>query len=291
MLAAKGRSFHWARRLLGSVHAARATTLYAFCRHIDDLADEAACPQAARAALANALRAVDTGHSTDPALTGGLRLMRECRFDLHPVRALIAGAASDTHPVRVPDEAALLAYCHAVAGTVGLMMCRVLDVHDPAALPHAASLGTAMQLVNICRDVSEDAAAGRRYLPATLVGDLPPAALIDPAPELRPRLRQCVAALLDLADTHYRRGEQGLAYLPVGARGGILVAARLYRAIGTRLRQRDYAYWEGRAVVGGGAKAALTARALLTAPLRPQFWRPPAAHALPHAWVKAGHAP
>ena len=67
-------------------------------------------------------------------------------------------------------------------------------------------------------------------------------------------------------------GEAGLPYLPVGARSAILVAARLYRAIGTRLRRRDHAYWAGRVVVHRGAKTLLTAHALLTAPVRPSFW-------------------
>lgn len=278
VLASKGRSFHWARHLLSPIHAARATRLYAFCRYIDDLADESASTDAAREALAAASYSIRTGRSRNPVIIDAIDLMRECAIDPAIVLELIRGVASDAEPVRIADEAALLRYCYHVAGTVGLMMCRVLDVDDPAALPHAIDLGIGMQLSNICRDVAADAASGRRYLPASMVGDLPPEALIDPAEALRPLLRRCIAVLLDHADTYYRSGEAGLAYLPIGARSAILVAARLYRAIGTRLRQRGHAYWSGRVAVHGGAKTLLTAHALLTAPVKPSFWSAPRRH-------------
>ncbi len=278
VLKAKGRSFHWARYLLGSAHAARATRLYAFCRYIDDLADNATSIDAAQQKLAAANRAITAGRSFDPLISDALSLMRECRIDPLIVLELIKGVASDLDSVRMPDEEALLRYCYRVAGTVGLMMCRVLDVDDSAAFPHAIDLGIGMQLTNICRDVADDAAAGRRYLPSSMIGDLVPRALINPTDSLRPRLRQCLADLLDLADHHYRSGQQGLAYLPISARGAMLVAGRVYRAIGVQLRRHDYAYWEKRMVVHNSTKAALTASALLTMVVTPSFWRPSHPH-------------
>ncbi len=277
-LAAKGRSFHWARRLLGKTHAARATRLYGFCRHLDDLADEAASIETARANLAAARQAIASGESSDPVLNDGLRLMTECRIAPGILLELIQGLVSDLDPVRIPDEAALLRYAYRVAGTVGVMMCGVLDVHSPAAYSHAVDLGIAMQLTNICRDIAEDAALGRRYLPASMICDAGPEQLIAPAEGLRPRLRECVASLLEKADHYYVSGEAGLSYLPLRARCGILVAARVYRAIGWRLRARDCAFWLGRVVVSNREKAALTARALLSAPLRKSFWRQPSSH-------------
>jgi len=277
-LARHGRSFHWARRLLGAAHADRATRLYAFCRHLDDLVDEAGSPGSAREALAAARAAVATGRSEDPALRDGLALMRECGIGADIVGELIAGMESDAGRVRVADEAELLRYCYRAAGTVGLMMCRVLDARDPAAAPHAVDLGVAMQLTNLCRDVAADARLGRRYLPASLVGDLEPSALADPSPGLRPRLRAAVARLLALAERHYASGEAGLPFLPPGARAGILVAGRVYRGIGRRLAARDHAYWEGRVAVSDPRKAAITLGALLTRPASPAFWRRPARH-------------
>jgi len=286
VLAAKGRSFHWARRLLSPTHAGRATRLYAFCRHLDDLVDEAATPAGAEAALTAARIAIGTGRTTDPQLHDGLNLIAECAIDPEIVLELIRGLASDLGPVCLANEAELLRYCYQVAGTVGLMMCRVMEISDPAALAHAVDLGIAMQLTNICRDVAADAAAGRRYLPATLVGEIDPAALIAPAESLQPMLRRTLANLLEQAGLYYLSGERGLPYLPFRARCGILVAARVYRAIGTRLQQRDFAYWEGRAVVPDWAKAGLSLRALVTQPLRSRFWR----CRPPHGGASHGHS-
>ncbi|MBC7455527.1 MAG: phytoene/squalene synthase family protein [Massilia sp.] len=272
-LRSKGRSFYWAGHLLGQLHAARATRLYGFCRHVDDLADEATSVPAAQRALALLSAEIAAGRSDDPVTRDVLELMAECRIDPALMLELIRGVASDLAPVRIADDAALLRYCYQVAGTVGLMMCQILDVRDEAALRHALDLGIGMQLTNICRDVSEDARAGRRYLPASRIGVLAPRQLIVPAASLQPLLRGCLAGLLEQADGYYRSGEQGLAYLPLRARGAILVAARLYRAIGVRLRRRDYAFWQGRAVVPGRTKAVLMLHALCSMAWTPRFWR------------------
>ena len=279
VLAMKGRSFHWARRLMSKTHAARATRLYALCRYLDDLSDEATSQAEARVALAAARQAIETGNTTNPVLRDGLSLMSECAIEASIVLELIHGISSDLEPVRMANEAELLRYSYRVAGTVGLMMCRVLDVTDPAALAHAVDLGIAMQLTNISRDISEDAEAGRRYLPATLVGELAPAELISPTKSLQPLVRSSLKNLLDLADQFYQSGELGLPYLPFRARCGILVAARVYGAIGTRLRQRDCDYWTGRVVVSDWEKGGISLRALMPLPLRFDFWKCRTTHA------------
>jgi phytoene desaturase len=278
VLSRKGKSFHWARRWMAPAHAARATRLYGFCRYVDDLADEACAGQDPRAALALVAQGIASGASENPIVADAIALMRECRIQPALILTLIDGITSDLDTVRIADEGALLRYCYQAAGTVGAMMCRVLGCDDPAALRHAVDLGIAMQLTNICRDVAADAAAGRRYLPASMIGDLPPQALVDPALSLRPRLQTCIDELLDTADRYYRSGEAGLAHLPLGARCSILVAARVYRAIGTRLRQQGNAYWLGRTVVPQRTKSLVTLRALMSTPLQPGFWVPARHH-------------
>lgn len=277
-LRTKGRSFHWARHLLGKTHASRATRLYGFCRYLDDLADEAASIETARADLAAASRAIAAGESSDPVLSDGLRLMTECRIEPGIALELIEGLVSDLDPVRITDEAALLRYAYRVAGTVGVMMCGVLDVSRPEAYSHAIDLGIAMQLTNICRDIAEDAALGRRYLPSSMIGDVDPEKLRLPAENLHSHLRECVASLLEKADRYYASGEAGLVYLPLRARSGILVAARVYRGIGWRLRARGCTFWLNRVVVSDREKVAITARALLTVPTRKSFWQHPSPH-------------
>jgi phytoene synthase len=286
-----GRSFFWARRLLSEQHAARATLLYGFCRHVDDLADENLTPTP-REALAELSTALARGQSQDPLTLSMIRLMRECRIDPAIPLQLIHGVSGDLDLVRIADEAELLRYCYCVAGTVGLMMSAVLDTLDPEALPHAIDLGVAMQLTNICRDVATDARAGRRYLPASLVGPLEPEALLLPGPELRPTLQATITGLLDMADRYYQSGEAGLAYLPSRSRPGILVAARIYREIGNELRRRSGDYWSERAHVSTPRKVAITAGALTHLSLQSRFQRPLHPHdaALHRPLVNLPHA-
>jgi phytoene desaturase len=278
VLSRKGKSFHWARRWMTSAHAARATRLYGFCRYVDDLADENSTGQDPRTALALVAQGITSGTSQNPIVADAIALMRECRIQPALVLTFIDGITSDLDAVRIADESALIRYCYQAAGTVGSMMCKVLGCHDPAALRHAIDLGIAMQLTNICRDVQADASAGRRYLPASLIGDLDPQALVNPALPLQPRLQACIDHLLETADRYYRSGEAGLAHLPFGARCSILIAARVYRAIGTQLRQQDNAYWLGRTVVPRRTKSLVTLRALASLPSLPGFWVPARQH-------------
>jgi len=278
VLSRKGRSFHWARRWMAPAHAARATRLYGFCRYVDDIADEGVAGQDPRQVLERIAREIASGGSQDPRVADVIRLMCECNILPALILTFINGIASDLDTVRMTDEAALLRYCYQAAGTVGSMMCRVLGCDDPVALRHAVDLGIAMQLTNICRDVAEDAVAGRRYLPASMVGDLPPQALIAPELALQPQLQACIDQLLNTADRYYRSGEAGLAHLPFGARCSILVAARVYRAIGTQLRHNGNAYWLGRVVVPQRAKSLLTLQALSWTPLLSRFWIPTRRH-------------
>ena len=265
LLAQRGHSFHWARRLLSAQHAERATRLYGFCRRIDDVADEATDAAAAHAALAVIRQALQTGECDDAETADMLQLMRACGIDPAVPLELMRGVEGDLGEVRVADMDELLRYCYRVAGTVGLMMTAALDVTAPEALPRAIDLGIAMQLTNICRDVREDASLGRRYLPATLVGPLEPMALVAPTPSVRATVTHALRMLLEAADRHYASGEQGLRYLPAGASRGILVAARVYRGIGTVLREREFDCWSSRAKVSSAGKVAITLRALAAA--------------------------
>lgn len=278
VLSQKGKSFYWARKLLNAEHAQRATRLYSLCRYLDDLADEAISPSQAKAALDDVKAAVMRGQANHPVVQDGLLLIESCGIDPLVVCQLIEGVRSDLETVAIANLDELLRYCYRVAGTVGLMMCNVLGVKNPEALPHAVDLGVAMQLTNICRDVQADALAGRRYLPASMIGNLPPAALADPAPGIQLELQACLRQLLDIAERYYRSGEMGLSYLPVGARAGILTAARIYREIGMCLARGQYQFWQGRVVVSSARKVAVTAKLLLEAPVQPFFWRPTRLH-------------
>lgn len=278
VLSAKGKSFYWARQLLGSKHASRATRLYRFCRYVDDLADEDQSAVRSKKNIAALRESIHSGLTADAVIQDGITLINECQIDKRVVLDLIAGVWSDTELVRLADDARLMQYCYQVAGTVGLMMCRVLNTDHPEAEPFAIDLGIAMQLTNICRDVQTDALVDRRYIPSALVNDLAPSELVAPSEEHKQLVKQAVAALLDLADAYYQSGEKGLSYLPFRARLAILVAARLYREIGQKLRRQQCEYWHQRIVVSKAKKFMITLEVLLTAPLTLKFWRYPSRH-------------
>jgi len=157
-----------------------------------------------------------------------------------------------------------------VAGTVGLMVCDVLDVGAPIARTAAINLGVAMQLTNIARDVHEDASAGRRYLPTTWC-DAAPEDIANPSPDMQRDGAIAVLRLLDIADGYYARAQYGFAFLPLSSRIGLAVAARVYRGIGAELRRRGGAFHQGRVYVPRWRKAVLTVAAIstLASPAKP----------------------
>ena len=278
ILAKKGKSFHWAKKLLSEKHGERATRLYAFCRYLDDLADEATSPAQARAALMEVSQSLQTGRTQDPVVADAINLMSDCRIEPQIPQELINGLLTDLDEVGLKTVDELLRYCYRVAGTVGLMMSDVLDVKDPAASPFAIDLGIGMQLTNICRDVQEDARMGRRYIPNEIIGKISLDDLINPPEAQEERLSFCIQFLLNLADEYYESGESGLPYLPLRARHGILIASRVYHAIGLKLESRDYRYWEGRVVIPKTRKLGITFMALGGSLVDSRFWTKPLRH-------------
>lgn len=269
------RTFALAGRLLPPAQLDDAARLYAFCRHIDDLADDPRDRHHSAQRLLT-LRQLDAD-DPDPQLADFLDLARRRDIDLDAARDLIDGCLGDLldTPVRIADDDALLTYAYRVAGTVGLMICGLLEVEDPAAAPHAVDLGIAMQLTNICRDVLEDAREDRVYLPATrlhaagchpdeLVAALRDRADLATTTRVHRAIERVVAGLLVLAEQRYQSAERGFRFIPARARLGIVAAAWMYRAIGRQLRRRHHRAWQGRTVVGPARKSLELARALAT---------------------------
>jgi phytoene synthase len=253
LLARAGKSFHLAGKFLPAERRRAATQLYAFCRGLDDLADETGDAVQIEA-VATALEKRDASHPL-----AGLYLTLD-NPDPAPAIALARALRDDTGPTEIADERALLRYCHGVAGTVGLMMARVLGATDSAAAWHAIDLGIALQLTNIARDTREDADHGRRYIPAAWLG-LPPASVRRAPDKVHESAMRCLA----LAELYYASGVAGLVYLPPESRRGILVAARVYGEIGEELRRCGPHRTEDRVVVPAWRKATLVAGALLGA--------------------------
>ena len=158
-------SFPLAFRLLPPPQRDGMFALYAFLRHTDDLADANADLNAKRAALADWRRQLD-GDGRHPLFPALLHTVHTFGIDPAHLHAAIDGAEADLSPVRVATFTELERYCYLVAGTVGLMCVRVWGCTDPAATAPAVAAGCAFQLTNILRDLGEDLARGRVYLPA-----------------------------------------------------------------------------------------------------------------------------
>lgn len=268
-----GRSFYFASHLLGAKHTIQAARLYSFCRHVDDLVDEAENPQLACLHISQVKHAISAGHSADARVQDMLALMQELHIPNAPVFSLIEGMEYDLLPRHVQDEAELLNYAYKVAGTVGLMMCKVLDVQDAMALPFAIDLGIAMQLTNIARDVAEDAARGRVYLPADWVNNLSAVQIQGANIQQTAVLKHATEKILALAENYYQSGLSGLGYLPPAARCGILVAAMVYRDIGKKVLELGAESLTQRAVVPGYRKLACAMVALIKSLFSPGFFR------------------
>ena len=244
VLTFRARSFRWASAFLSQAQRQRVAALYAFCRAVDDLADaENATPKDQREleALFVALAAEPDGETLwPPSYLWFRELCVECGIDFQVVRELLIGMISDLDLVRIQSDRDLVRYCYRAAGTVGLMMCAVLGVRDPRAWCHAVDLGIAMQLTNISRDVLEDAQACRVYLPAERLAEygVAPEDVVDGRADAD-AISLVVGDVLGLAEGYYQSGDAGMRFLPTRARWAILVASRLYRGIGRRLRRRQ----------------------------------------------------
>jgi phytoene synthase len=265
ILAHHARSFAPAARMLPPRDYTRIARLYALCRTVDDLADTVGGPQvqARLTALASELRG---GARVDPLAIEARALFDACPHGLAGFATLVETVAGDTGATRLADEAALDRYCMGVAGTVGVMVCALFDI--PARWHgHAADLGKAMQLTNICRDVVDDAEVGRRYLPHTLCPHAPDA-ILSAAPDTRRDVARAVATLLARADTLYASGRVGLPALPLRLRLAVAAAASMYAGIGAELRARSCDPLTGRVFVPKWRKLLLAAHGV-TAHIRP----------------------
>jgi phytoene synthase len=142
------------------------------------------------------------------------------------------------------------------------MMCAVIGVRNPRALPYAVDLGLGMQLTNIARDVLEDARRGRVYLPSH-EGDveLDPESITTGDQAVRAAALRQVHRVLDIAEIYYRSADQGIRFIPSRPRLAIMTASRLYEAIGKLILRRSD-YWASRTVVPGSEKVRLTVVAL-----------------------------
>ena len=275
ILRVHGKTFHMMAKLLGPERGNDIAALYGFARVADDAVDVPApgdTPDDIRAKLARMqaeLRRAVRGESSQPRFVALGETVRRHAIPLEPFDDLVAGLLMDLEGARYRTFADLELYCYRVAGTVGLMITPVAGYREGTeALEHAKTLGTAMQLTNILRDVGEDLNLGRVYLPEE---DLALFGLADGHLAAR-RVDGRFRALMDF-EIARARGlyERGLALIPLLADGrgrlAFQFAVDAYSAILEKIRANRYDVFRRRASLSASEKLALVPGALWRASL------------------------
>jgi phytoene synthase len=215
-----------------------------------------------RALTSLALAGQETG---DPAFDCLGVVAEETGLTAAMADAVIAGFALDATGWQPQGEADLMRYCWHVAGAVGVMMAVVMgvDPDDRETLERACDLGLAFQLANIARDIAEDHAAQRCYLPAQWLAEARIPADQALQPQYRPALAGLAARLSRLASAHEASARIGARRLQIRQRWAILAAAGIYGDIARLVERRGTRALDSRTVVGNGRKAWWIIRALI----------------------------
>ncbi len=261
------RTFWLASHFLMPEKRRAAFALYAFCRVADDMVDLATCDRASEvpALLAAYRRQLDdalAGNPSGPVFRELLRAVR--RHDVPPtiLHELLSGIARDCTPARYATWDELKRYCEGVASTVGEMCTYVFGVHGGVgertrALGHARTLGVAMQLTNILRDVGEDARNGRCYLPDDELAHfgLGRDEILSNALAGDARWSAFMAFQIARARALYRSASPGIALLAPDARRCATACAVGYEGILGAIESIGYDTFRSRARLGTLARA------------------------------------
>jgi len=265
-IARGSKSFALASRLFDRQTRERAWLLYAWCRRCDDIADGQEfggrltdaedAENRIQAVRVLTRRALEGQPTADPAFDAFGVVAQEARLGPELADDVIEGFALDAAGWRPRSEEDLIRYCYHVAGAVGVMMARVMGVpaDEEDTLDRACDLGIAFQLCNIARDVSEDDAAARCYLPVEWLveADIPPGQHMKPM--YRAALARLVKRLVDVAEIYEASARLGTAALSFRQRWAVLTAANVYLAIGQKVRERGERAWDHRVTTSLRAK-------------------------------------
>ncbi len=261
-----GTSFYRGMRILPPDRRSAMYAIYAFCRIVDDIADDE--PDAARrsdqlAAWRERVNALYDGVADGPVTSVLRPAVRRFALRRADFMAVIDGMEMDAeHPVVAPDLATLDLYCDRVAGAVGRLSVRAFGDDSAAADVVALHLGRALQLTNILRDLTEDSARGRLYLPAEYLN----AEGVPRDPEAAlgaPGLTRVCDRVAALADEHFAAAHRAMRDCDARAMRPARLMGATYAAILGRLKRRG---WERLSEPVG---AAVVAETLARAALRP----------------------
>ena len=212
------KSFNWAGFFLPKQTYQKCSALYDFCRVIDNIADDKSSVELKENKFKNFENNFNNKNFDDPIIKNMWDLIYEFNISLKIIHDLFEGIKSDIkEKVKLNSRKELLVYSYKVAGTVGLLMAKILNVSKKNSLKSAIDLGIAMQLTNISRDVIEDLNNNRSYINENF---------------------EEIHSTLMLAEKFYENSFHSINEIPISFRFSILVARRVYRKIGNKILKK-----------------------------------------------------
>jgi len=214
-LSVYAKSFNWAGFFLPKETYQKCSALYDFCRVIDNIADDKESVEIKETKFKQFENNFNHKNFDNHIIRNMWSLVDEFNISLKIIHDLFDGIRSDIkESVKFKSKKDLLVYSYRVAGTVGLMMAKILKVSKKNSLKSAIDLGIAMQLTNISRDVIEDSKNNRSYINENF---------------------KEISSTIKLADTFYENSFYSIKDIPISFRFSILVARRVYRKIGHKI--------------------------------------------------------
>ena len=218
-LAIYAKSFNWAGFFLPKKTYEKCSALYDFCREADNIADDANKIEIKKDNFIKFRNNFVNKNYDDPVIKNMWDLINEFSISTKIVDDLFEGINSDIKEnVKLNSKKELLIYSYRVAGTVGLMMAKILNVHKKKSLKSAIDLGIAMQLTNISRDVMEDKKSNRFYINESF---------------------EDIKTTIKLSEKFYENSFYSIKEIPLSFRFSILVARRVYRKIGYKILNKQ----------------------------------------------------
>ena len=218
-LAIYAKSFNWAGFFLPKKTYEKCSALYDFCREADNIADDENKTEIKKNNFIKFRNNFVNKNYDDPVIKNMWDLINEFSISTKIVDDLFEGINSDIKEnVKLNSKKELLIYSYRVAGTVGLMMAKILNVHKEQSLKSAIDLGIAMQLTNISRDVMEDKKNNRFYINESF---------------------EDIKNTIKLSEKFYENSFYSIKEIPLSFRFSILVARRVYRKIGYKILNKQ----------------------------------------------------
>ena len=259
VLRKEGKSFYWASFFLPKTTKKNAGILYSICRYFDDIADKNCEDKTSY--LKKSINEIKNNQNNKVSL-----FLKKNKINNSILIDLIEGLILDQRQIRIQNKEELIKYSYHVAGTVGLMMSKIIGVKHEKAAQSAIDLGIAMQLTNIARDVYEDSKLKRIYIPANWIPNISLKNLNsfnDISLEKDERISNAILKLISLSEKFYENGFAGLKYIPLSTRLGIYIAANVYKGIGTKIKSNKKKYIRERVYLNSLEKILITVKSIL----------------------------